>query len=279
MAETLDHLLHSVFVPSLLLTGEQFALFVLPLLLSGIAMQWVSAAITRNGVGIIGFAFYYITAPGIIMHEFAHAAMCILFRHRIHELKPFAPDRRTGVLGYVTHSASPGTLYQKAGYMFIAIGPLVAGAAILFLCMKLFLPQAQFAAPAIIGEDAASLVPAFAKSAAAMLKSIIYGVSGLASSELWKAVLLVYAALCAGSQMRLSPEDIRSAIPGFAGIAFAAIAINTAVISLGAGAAAQAAYRHAAMNYSAFVFCVMGTSLIVNTCVLALVAAIRRIRG
>ncbi len=109
---------------------------------------------------LIGFAIYHLNrlfyrlvgyrmsvcyATGLIgtpIHELSHALACVLFRHRIREMRLFQIDRESGVLGYVSHSYNPKSLYQRVGNYFIGVAPILVGT--LFLCwmMRMLLPSA-----------------------------------------------------------------------------------------------------------------------------------------
>ncbi|MDR0535359.1 MAG: hypothetical protein LBG65_03255 [Puniceicoccales bacterium] len=76
---------------------------------------------------------------GTPVHEFGHAFFCLLFRHKIHEIKFYAP--RGNTFGHVRHSFNPRSFYQKTGRFFIGIGPIPFGAAILALLLWMLLPH------------------------------------------------------------------------------------------------------------------------------------------
>lgn len=83
------------------------------------------------GTGIIG-------TP---IHEIGHAFFCILFFHRIDEIKFFQPNSDDGVLGYVNHSYNSRNLYHQIGNFFIGIGPILFGGGMLIFLMRVLIPD------------------------------------------------------------------------------------------------------------------------------------------
>lgn len=79
---------------------------------------------------------------GTPVHEAAHALACLIFGHKIVEIKFFIPDSSDGTLGYVSHTYNPKNPYQKMGNFFIGIAPIIVGAVVLSLLLYLFLPSA-----------------------------------------------------------------------------------------------------------------------------------------
>ena len=76
---------------------------------------------------------YYLTAfIGVPFHESTHALMCLIFKHKIHQIKFL---KRTSLddnsLGYVSHSYDKYNFYQRIGQLLIGIAPMLIGSAVL----------------------------------------------------------------------------------------------------------------------------------------------------
>ena len=76
---------------------------------------------------------------GTPIHELSHAAMCVLFRHRVDDIALFEPDRESGRLGYVKHSFRRGNWFEEIGNLFIGIAPLIGGSIALAALLMLIL--------------------------------------------------------------------------------------------------------------------------------------------
>ena len=77
---------------------------VVPWLLLALVMQFISVSLRRSLANIFGVSLYILlTAPGVAVHELGHALFCIIFRHKIEDMKLFSPEE-DGTLGYVSHT-------------------------------------------------------------------------------------------------------------------------------------------------------------------------------
>jgi hypothetical protein len=79
---------------------------------------------------------------GTPIHEIGHAVMCLLFGHKIKEIKLFQRNKESGVLGYVTHAYNKRNLYQVLGNLFIALGPIISCILVISLILFIVFPNA-----------------------------------------------------------------------------------------------------------------------------------------
>ncbi|MBQ7368273.1 MAG: DUF3267 domain-containing protein [Clostridia bacterium] len=152
---------------------------------------------------------------GTPIHELSHALMCVVFRHKIDEIKLFQIDDENGVLGYVRHSYNPKSIYQRVGNYFISVAPIVCGTAVLFLLIKLLLPQtftmmaayvSAYAGKAAIGlnmQNVSFLIGAFQGMATTLLYAYNSG---------WQFWAFVVLALCIALHQNMSGADIKNSL-------------------------------------------------------------------
>lgn len=105
-------------------------------------------------VGLCERLFLFLMGPGVgrgvvigtsiigtPIHELSHALMCLIFGHKIQEIKLWQPSSEDGTLGYVTHAYHPRNLYHILGNLFIGVGPIFGGLGIITLCMLICFPN------------------------------------------------------------------------------------------------------------------------------------------
>lgn len=114
---------------------------VVPWLLLALVMQFISVSLRRSLANIFGVSLYILlTAPGVAVHELGHALFCIIFRHKIEDMKLFSPEE-DGTLGYVSHTYNTKSIYQRIGNFFIGTGPVWLGLTALWFTSAWLLPQ------------------------------------------------------------------------------------------------------------------------------------------
>lgn len=93
--------------------------------------RYIQKAFGWGGIVITG-------CIGTVIHELSHFIMCILFRHKVKEIKVFRPlqSKKDGVLGYVNHSYNPYSTYKKVGNFFIGVAPIIVGTIVISLALK-----------------------------------------------------------------------------------------------------------------------------------------------
>ena len=104
---------------------------------------FIIALVNRTFYKLFNYNKGVIYGTGLIgtpIHETAHALLCLLFFHKIEEVKFFQVSD-DGVLGYVNHSYNKKNLYQVMGNYFIGVAPLFVGAIIILILTSLFIPN------------------------------------------------------------------------------------------------------------------------------------------
>ncbi len=176
-----------------------------------------------NGAGIIG-------TP---VHELSHAAMCIVFRHKIKRIKLFGIDKNSSTLGFVEHSFSRHSLWQRAGNFFIGVAPVVAGSAVLLLLLRLFLPDTFTAVQhslSVVAQSSLSTetIGQFLHTVVSVFR-IIFDASHFSS---WKFWVFVVIAMTIAIHMDLSTADIKGGANGFIFYALGFLLVDIALYFL-----------------------------------------------
>lgn len=177
----------------------------------------------------------YITGwIGTPIHELSHALFCIIFNHKINDIKLFTTKSET--IGYVLHSYDSRSWYQQIGNFFIGVGPIIIGALIVYFLFLLLAPELK--------ENIFSINIDYDKSAG-ILNMIYSGISNIfisilnIFSNIIKNVLVsqsykkisfwifIYLSISIASHMELSPADISHAWKGMLVIFAVSLIINT----------------------------------------------------
>ena len=197
----------------------QLALLLGPGILLGFLMNLISRRMEKSFIKLIGTKFYIWGFAGIgtIVHELGHAIMCVIFCHRIRDISLFNPTAKGGKVGYVSHSYSRGNPYQLIGNFFIGIGPIISGTLVIYGATSLLLDYSFFGffdSISFSGIDLFSsqnlLIEIFDKSWSFTKR--FFQISFLTD---WKFYLFLYIALSVGSNITLSPPDVKGAWSGF----------------------------------------------------------------
>ncbi len=173
---------------------------------------------------------YFVAWLGTPIHELGHALFCVIFLHRIVEIKFFKPDPLTGTLGYVSHRWSKTNPWAVLGNFFIGIGPVILGCAVLFTTFYFLIPDSTRVWDSIIfkvsemgeGQSMGSYWAVFQSSSLALVK-IIFTIPNLTSWQFW---VFVYLSICVASNIRLSLSDIKGSLSGLGCIVLLFLLIN-----------------------------------------------------
>ena len=153
---------------------------------------------------------------GTPVHEMGHALMCLIFGHKIMDMRLLTINRSDGTLGYVTHSYNQRSVYQTVGNFFIGIAPIISGIGALFLSLYYLLPNSfkVFADYLQAGVITKTLDLTFFQglaSASLVLIQSIFTLSNVLNPNFWIFLLI---AIGVSSHMALSSADIKGATQG-----------------------------------------------------------------
>lgn len=156
---------------------------------------------------------------GTPIHELSHALMCIIFGHKIVEIKLYQPDSDDGTLGYVNHSFNARNIYHQIGNFFIGVAPIVCGSGVLLLLMYLLVPDVYFEVIAELQFISVLSADFFDPSTYAayldLFWEIISDIFDFTNSGNIFWWIFIVLALMISSHMELSTADIKGSIRGF----------------------------------------------------------------
>ena len=162
-----------------------------------------------------GRAVCYITGFfGTPVHELSHALMCILFGHKIVDMKLFQVSDEDGTLGYVAHTYNRRNIYQQIGNFFIGIAPIVVITALLYLVAWLLLPAMTSEFFSAIGNI--NLSEGFVSVMVCLFHAIGVFFSYAVQWQWWVFLLI---GMLLSLHMTLSGADIKGALGGLALVA------------------------------------------------------------
>jgi hypothetical protein len=173
---------------------------------------------------------YFVAWLGTPIHELGHALFCLIFFHKIDDIKFFKPDPVTGTLGYVYHKWNPRNPWHVLGNFFIGVGPVILGCAVLFAIFYFLIPDSSRVWDSInVGvsemdnsSPIGSYLSVFQGSALAII-SLIFTVSNLSGWQFW---VFLYLSICVASNVRLSWADIKGSLSSLGCIVLPFFLIN-----------------------------------------------------
>lgn len=117
----------------------QIVIFILSIYIVGFIISKINSLFYK----IVGESNVTCHITGIIgtpIHELSHALFCVIFLHKIEEIKLFEINSEDGTLGYVRHSYNKKNIYKVIGNFFIGVAPIIVGTTILTLLLWLMIP-------------------------------------------------------------------------------------------------------------------------------------------
>ena len=185
----------------------------------------------------------YITGwIGTPIHELSHALFCILFRHKINDIKLF--NAKSDTIGYVLHSYDSRSLYQQIGNFFIGVGPIIIGSILVYLLFLLLAPElkenlfiiSNIQDKQIFNSEILALIYINISNIfiythnifTNIIKNVLHNTS-FKNITFW---IFLYLSISIASHMELSPADISHAWKGIIVIFAVSLILNTFLILL-----------------------------------------------
>ena len=176
----------------------------------------------------IGWKGILLTAwVGTPIHELGHVFFAKIFRHKIHKISLFEPNKQTGGLGHVEHSYNKLSLYQRIGNFFVGAAPMIFGSVILIIFLYFFVPNAKEIFIPLTNGGGSILV---------ILNSIKDTLIHLFTWEnisAWNFWIFLYISFCISAHIAPSKQDRRGMWQGFFWIILILILINAIALGLG----------------------------------------------
>jgi len=162
---------------------------------------------------------------GTPIHELSHVFFAKVFRHKVHKINLFKPDKKTGSLGHVDHSFDSNSLYQRIGNFFVGSAPLIGGSLALYALLYILVPD---------GDDVLALFPPVfswpqsAEQIFLMTKALL---TSLPITQ-WQTWLFLYVSFAIASHLAPSAADRKNMWEGLGYIAGTLLVINIIAVVL-----------------------------------------------
>ena len=172
--------------------------------------------------GLEDTAFFVVRITGFVgtpVHELSHALMCLIFGHRITDMKIYSLKKRSKMLGYVEHAYNKRNIYHLIGNFFIGIAPIVVGGLAVTVLVRLLTPWMyndmvrEF--NDVTGADGSKIFVELIKSIVSVFGAV-FRLSNFASWRWWICIIFAFAI---SIHMEISRSDIKGGLKGLGVIA------------------------------------------------------------
>jgi hypothetical protein len=194
---------------------------------------------------------YLVAWLGTPIHELGHALFCLIFFHKIEDIKFFKPDKVNGTLGYVYHTWNTKNLWHVLGNFFIGVGPMVLGSAVLFGVFYLLIPGSSQLWSTILdqareieGNSIGSYFQVWSDSALALVK-LIFTWENLGGWHFW---VFLYLAICISANIRLSWSDFKHTLRGLVYFVLLFFLFNLILLLISSGSEAVLTFVAASLG-------------------------------
>lgn len=188
-------------------------------------LMWALSQHRRGiGGGVLGNAYYYLVAPGVMFHECGHALGCFLTATKITRFVPFHPkgDR----LGYVAYAMPVGARFSAIRVFIISTGPVWLGCLVICLVGWLFSGAGfwpRYSSSFPMG------APGFVDYASAVFFGALNMFASLVCVWNWTSpvyLVILYLLFCVTSEITLSPSDLAGMWRGVFMLMFFVVLVN-----------------------------------------------------
>lgn len=174
-------------------------------------LQWLFTKMLGNGAG-----YKVILATSILgtpIHELGHVLMCLLFGHRITAMRLWQPRAKDGTIGFVTHTFNRRNPYHVLGNLFIGVGPICSGMAVLTLAVWLGFPDSfsTFVATAPTAAQSGDVLTLLFEGISLLPHMGMELIKG-GDAPLWLSIIALILILAVSQHISLSVDDIKGAL-------------------------------------------------------------------
>lgn len=156
---------------------------------------------------------------GTPIHETGHAIFCLIFGHKIVDMKLYQIDNNTGIMGYVNHSFNKKNIYHQIGNFFIGVGPIIFGSLVLMGLMFLLIPdtfkQIFSALNSIDGISFSVFDGNTYLQMITLFSNIFLSIFSLSNFTNWLWWIFIILGILIATHMTLSKADIEGSVWGF----------------------------------------------------------------
>ncbi|MBQ7307465.1 MAG: M50 family metallopeptidase [Clostridia bacterium] len=193
---------------------------------SGILIYIIDFFYTALICESIGYKYLILSSYiGTPVHELGHALMCLIFGHKIDDIKFYNKNDEDKTLGYVKHSYNSKNFYQQVGNFFIGLGPIFSGFLVITLVLVLFFREPTFAffdssfQKILSGEPLLDIV----LNSFSLISTLLFSETHIAIK-----IISLIIILSVSLHVNLSLQDIKNSIIGFmfyliVGLTFSAV--------------------------------------------------------
>lgn len=156
-------------------------------------------------------------AVGTPVHEFNHLIMAKLFGFKIVDVCFFDPSgfKGSGVLGYVQFAYPKTGIISYIGRFFAGIAPLLLGGVIIFLVLKIMIPEVYKVADAKSDEVWNNTTELRGLKSSCMFLAVFFKeIFKLRGFALVRGIISMYIVISIATHMSLSTADLKTASAG-----------------------------------------------------------------